>query len=170
MKKIIIFGLLMSLMNTYGAQLKPKGNVEFVAKGFPTFITIQGKGGELSGEMNLHGDKVEKATFVVPLGTFKTGMDLRDEHMHDKYLESKKYPKAILYLDSFDLKDEGEVSGKLKLHNNEKNVQVKYTRVSSNPLKIEAEFKIILGDYGIEIPSFQGITVAKEIQIKANLE
>lgn len=169
MKKILLAWTLLLIQNSFGAHIQSKGKVEFLAKGFPTFITIQGKGDQLKGEMDISGNKVNSGKFQFPLSTLKTGMDLRDEHMHEKYLESKKYPNAVLTLEPFNLDEEGTAKGKLSLHNKEKNIEVTYKRLSENPLQIEAEFKLLLEDYGIDIPSFQGITVAKEIKIKVNL-
>jgi polyisoprenoid-binding protein YceI len=169
MRILSLFFLFLFLPTSFAAQIQPKGDVEFTAKGFPTFITIQGKGGNLTGSMEVEGNLVKKANFIVPLKDFKTGMDLRDEHMHEKYLESKKYPQAKLSLPDFKLEGEGKVKGTLNLHNKTHPIQVDYKTIEKNPLVVEAKFKLLLEDYGIDIPSFQGITVAKEIQVKVNL-
>ena len=39
-----------------------------------------------------------EASFEVDLATIDTGIKLRDEHMRDNFLETKKYPKAIFKL------------------------------------------------------------------------
>ena len=147
------------------------GNVEFKAKGFPTFITITGKSTEVMGNLDFDQQTMmASGTFTLPLSSLKTGMDLRDEHMTEKYLEVNKYPNATLTLKPFKLEDEGEVKGTLKLHDVEKEVMIKYTSSkSADALKVQTEFDLVLGDYKIDIPSFQGITVAKDIKLKVDL-
>lgn len=166
MKKTMIMLALIS-STTFGASYKiGAGNVEFMAKGFPTFITISGKSQKVMGDLIIKDGKAS-GVFKLPLNTLKTGMDLRDEHMINKYLEAPKYPEATLTLDSFELKDSGTTKGKLKLHNVEKEIEINYeASKSDSSLKVETDFSLVLGDYNIEIPSFQGITVAKDIKLK----
>lgn len=169
MKKITSCLILLFTLNSQATTFKSVGRVEFVAKGFPTFITINGKGEGVEGKLTTENGKVSNSKFTFPLKSLKTGMDLRDEHMHEKYLETNKYPLAFLELPSFTLKDDGEIEGVLRLHNKESKVKVAYQRLSTGPLSIKASFKLLLEDFGIEIPSFQGITVAKEILVKVDL-
>lgn len=169
MKNTLITLAALSLFSANAEIYKPSGKVEFTAKGFPTFITIKGVGEGVDGNMDIDGQMVKEATLKFPLNTLKTGMDLRDEHMHDKYLETKKYPMAELSLPAFELKDSGTVEGVLKLHNVEKKVNINYEASKGDQLKATAKFQIILADFGIEIPSFQGITVAKEINLAVDL-
>src|SRR5438132_5755067 len=65
-------------------------NVTFSGKG-PAGFKIEGKTAELTVK-----DDGKAVTFVVPLATLKTGIDLRDRHMREKYLETDKYPNAVL--------------------------------------------------------------------------
>ncbi len=169
MKNILIVLSALSLFSAQAEIFRPTGRVEFTAKGFPTFITIKGVGEGLTGSMEVEGKIIKEAIFTFPLKTLKTGMDLRDEHMHEKYLETQKYPLAKLILPSFELKDSGTIQATLKLHNVEKEIEVHYEASKSDKLKVTATFQIILADFGIEIPSFQGITVAKEISLAVNL-
>jgi polyisoprenoid-binding protein YceI len=147
------------------------GNVEFKAKGFPTFITITGKSNSVAGTLDFNPEtKKASGSFNLPLATLKTGMDLRDEHMTEKYLEVKKFPNATLTLKPFTLKEEGEAMGTLKLHDVEKEVTIKYTsNTSDDAIKVNTEFDIVLSQFNIDIPSFQGITVAKDIKLKVDL-
>lgn len=158
---------MLTLSSTWGANYKVnQGEVEFTAKGFPTFITISGKSQNVSGELGL-SKKRAKGKFKLPLNTLKTGMDLRDEHMTQKYLEVSKYPEATLTLNEFDLEESGEVQGLLKLHNVERPIQITYeSELTDSGITVKTEFSLQLSDYGIDIPSFQGITVAKEIKLK----
>ena len=71
------------------------GDVVFQAKGFPTFITIKGETKNLDGTLKVEGGKA-MGSFKVAMTSLKTGMDLRDDHMINKYLEAKKFPQATL--------------------------------------------------------------------------
>lgn len=170
MKKILITLLLP--LNLFAATYNiNKAQVEFEAKGFPTFITIKGKTQKLEGSLIL--DKETKKTsgsFKVPLTTIKTGMDLRDDHMINKYLEAKKFPHATLTLMPFTLEEEGEIKGTLELHGVKKDVSVTYerTQLKEKTISFNTNFDLSLTDFQIAIPSFQGITVAKEVSVAVN--
>lgn len=169
MKKTIGFtALLISLsLSTFGANFKVgAGNVEFTAKGFPTFIKINGTSQKMTGELMLD-QEMAKGTFKLPLNTLKTGMDLRDDHMINKYLEAPKFPEATLILKPFKLEEEGTAKGILKLHNVEREIEISYTSNKENDLiTFDTAFDLVLSDFNIDIPSFQGITVAKDIKLK----
>lgn len=169
MKKLILMTLFVQIIAAKAATYLPQGSVEFTAKGFPTFITIKGRGEGITGVLEMEENELLGATIQFPLNTLKTGMDLRDEHMHEKYLETKKYPNATLTITKTSLKDSGSMEGILKLHNVSKNVTIHYEAEGRNPLVTKAYFSIVLGDFGIDIPSFQGITVAKEIKVEVAL-
>lgn len=170
MKTFCFLTLFIILTSANAATYIPKGEVEFTAKGFPSFITIKGKGKGISGVIEMEGNLLKSGKIQFPLKTLKTGMDLRDEHMHDKYLETKKYPMAILTLPQVTLEKSGTIEGSLKLHNVSKKVSIDYEAASTSPLMTKASFSIVLGDFGIDIPSFQGITVAKDIKINVDLK
>ena len=40
-----------------------------------------------------------KASFALDLASLKTGIEKRDEHMRDNFLETSKYPTAMLTID-----------------------------------------------------------------------
>ncbi len=166
--KILLLSL--ATLSIQAATYIPTGKVEFTAKGYPTFITIKGTGEGLQGQLDIEGNKVRSARLRFPLGKLKTGMDLRDKHMHDKYLETSKYPMATLELPSFELTESGEVEGELKLHNITKKVKVHFKAHSGETITAQANFKILLEDFAIDIPSFQGITVAKEINLAIDMK
>ena len=69
--------------------------VEFSAIGKPSMLKINGTGGKLKGRMEFQGLHV-RAACVVPLDSITTGIDLRDNHMKNKYLEIGKFPEASL--------------------------------------------------------------------------
>lgn len=108
---------------------------------------------------------MDSLEITFPLNSLKTGMDLRDDHMKNNYLEVTKYPNAALKIMAFDLED-SVAKGRLNLHGVEKEVMLNFTATQKDDaLTVESDFDLVLSDYGISIPSFQGITVAKDIKI-----
>ena len=72
--------------------------------------TIVGTTNQITGKIIVHPDDVTKdlqATFEIDLASIKTGIKMRDEHLRDQYLETKKFPTAILTIENI-VKVEGE--------------------------------------------------------------
>jgi polyisoprenoid-binding protein YceI len=103
---------------------------------------------------------------------------MRDKHMKEKYLEVEKFPRAELTIQKvtlpLSLKQAGAslpgvpFQGILKLHGLEKPVfgtmTLKHDGDSS--ASVDAAFSLKLTDFGIQIPSFAGITIADQVEIK----
>jgi polyisoprenoid-binding protein YceI len=74
---------------------------------------IVGKTSKITGKINIDESldlsKPFAATFDVDLASIDTGIALRNEHMRDNFLETKKYPKA-----TFTVKNQAGVAGLLK--------------------------------------------------------
>jgi len=164
MKKIYIVTLFL-ITNAHAATLTlSQGKVEFKAKGKPALISIDGRSTLVSG--TLKGEKNQfDGEFDLELASLDTGIELRDDHLKNKYLEVEKFPKAKLTFQNIKIEKNNEVNfkAKLTLHGHEKDVSG--TALLNDENMLNADFKINLADFGIEIPSFQGITVAKEVRI-----
>lgn len=144
-----------------------KGRVQFVAKGRPALISIKGEGNGAAGSLNeLNGSIAGAVQFQ--LDSLKTGIELRDSHLKMKYLEVEKFPIATVRIQEFRIPAKAAESGKfvgvLSLHGVERRIEGDAT-VGGETSFVSASFKIRLSDFNIEIPSFQGITVAEEVQI-----
>jgi len=129
-----------------------KGKVTFVSEA--PLNTFEGNSDQLNGWIDLDKGLVD---FYLDLNTLKTGIGLRDKHMRDSYLETKKYPfgeftgqinKAI------DFNQPVEVRGKFKLHGVEKEVLLKglVKKIDQDTIEIISDFEILLSDYKIDIP------------------
>lgn len=139
---------------------KVEGTVRFAAKGNPGFLRIDGEGGKVQGSVTEDAGNTT-GELTVELKDFKTGISLRDEHMRDKYLEVAKFPLATLKLKSVT----GETwTGDLTLKGVTKPVSGK---VSADKI---ATFKVNLEEYPIGVPSYLGVTVAKEVEVVVNLK
>ena len=141
--------------------------VKFVAKG-PAGVSIVGESAQLKVT-----DDGQQLTFIAPLATLKTGIELRDRHMKEKYLEVPKYPNAELRIErkalsfpSAGQKATQSASGELKLHGKSKRESVKYTSThDATGYAVSASMHINMKDYGIEVPSYLGVTVKPEVDI-----
>jgi polyisoprenoid-binding protein YceI len=132
----------------------------------PAGFKLQGKTDQLKLE---ESEDVVKIT--VTLGKLDTGIELRNRHMRDKYLEVAKFPEVQLAVKKADLKEDasGDIKGTLKLHGVEKPVTVKYsTKSGPKTVKMQGNFKINFNEYGIALPNYLGITVKPDIELKAS--
>ena len=97
-----------------------------------------------------------------------TGIDKRDEHMRERYLEVAKFPIATLELKPMPAfaPGKGAFEGVLDLHGNKRPVSGSIEiRKRQQAFEVEGDFQIKLGDFGIAIPKFAGITVAEDVAI-----
>ncbi len=151
-------------------EFKPEaGKVEFKTKGWPNLVTIKGEGTGVTGKLSQAADKVN-GELVFNLTTLKTGIDLRDSHMKDKYLEVKQFPTAKLKLSDVTVPEKldgrFDFQGTLTLHGVEKQVNGKAELENDNgAIKMTAEIPIKLSDFKIAIPSYKGITVAEKVNV-----
>jgi len=113
---------------------------------------------------------------VVPLASLQTGISLRDRHMREKYLHVEQYPDAVLELpwSAVKLPEDGQTSdgtapGKMSLHGKIHDVQVKYRLVrTGNRYQVTGNVPLNITDYGIETPSYFGVTVQPDVEASAS--
>lgn len=173
--KIILVLTLLGFSSAQAAVLQTsKGHVEFLAIGKPSAIKIRGKGDDLKSELEWK-DKQVTGKFTFNLDSFTTGIDLRDHHMKEKYLETTKFKNAELDLKAVTLaqdlcKDDIKVEkapfeGTLKLHGVEKPVKGEFDLTSKKGEgHTQARFTVNISDYAIEIPVYLGIKVADQVE------
>lgn len=146
------------------------GIVSFNAIGNPGFLRIDGEGGKLSGQLVDKGGKVSgeiKSTL-----DFKTGIDLRDNHLREKYLEVKKYGISKLVLKDlpYKLKEVFPFEGFLTIKKDTKKVKGTALLIDN---KLVADFDMKLWDFpSIGSPSWLGVSVAEDVSVhvEANFE
>lgn len=155
------------------------GKTEFLAVGKPAMIKIKGHGNGPEGNLNIDKDLVS-GSLTVNLEKLTTEIDLRDEHMKNKYLEVGKYPKAELTFKDFKLpvafeklqSSETEVpfTANFTLHGKTQPVSgvAKLTK-SGQQLKGEAKFDIKIMQYLESLPSYAGIKVAEDVNVTVQL-
>lgn len=166
-KLIVLFALSLNISFAATYELKPTSEaVSFHAKGRPSFIAINGAGSGLMGVIHHQGEEI-KGELELDLSTLTTGIELRDDHLKNKYLNVAEFPKAKLVL-SEGTKTDGDkfqFKGVLSLRGEKRTIEGTGSLLKD---RLTAEFALNLSDFKIEIPSFQGITVAEKVIIKVN--
>jgi polyisoprenoid-binding protein YceI len=152
-----------------------EGSTEFTAIGSPSFLEIHGKGKAPTGQIQIKSG-ITQGSLTVPIDSFDTGIEKRNEHMKTVYMENKKFPTATLVFRAIQVpknfssdgfSNQGfPVSATLTLHGvtNPVAVIADLDRKGES-LSVHARFKFKLSQYHIKIPSFAGITVADEVQV-----
>jgi polyisoprenoid-binding protein YceI len=119
-------------------------------------------------------DQGAKIVIKVPLRNLTTGIALRDDHMRNKYLQIGSYPNAELSVDrasihfpAGDGSGSGDTTGTMAIHGKTKNVTFHYNIVrASGTLHVGGTTHLDIRDYGIDVPSYLGVTVKPEIDVE----
>ncbi|MEY2905125.1 MAG: hypothetical protein RJA52_1141 [Bacteroidota bacterium] len=148
------------------------GKVTFISEA--PLSTFEGISDQLNGLVDQEKGLVD---FYLDLNTLKTGIGLRDKHMRDSYLETKKYPYAEFtgqLIGEINFGQPAEVKGKFKLHGVEKEVTLKGTvkKIDADTLEIDSEFQILLSDYKIDIPKvvFYELADVQKVRVQIQLK
>lgn len=159
-----------------GAETSVSGNVSFDAIGKPSMLKIHGEGKQLRGLLKREGTRLSGEA-TAKLDDLDTGMKLRNEHMRTKYLEVSKFPDSKFKLEPITFSaSEGDFKavpfkGLMTLHGVEKSVSgTADIRVSKVIQSIDANFSVKLSDFGIQIPTFAGVTVAEDVKVKVAMK
>lgn len=120
-------------------------------------------------------DDGKALTVVVGLKDLETGIELRDKHMRDKYLEVEKYPEVTLAVPFDQVKwpedgksTDGSGKGTFALHGKTKEITFKYKITNTGgTYAIEGEAPVNFKEHDVNVPSYMGITVKPDITILA---
>lgn len=165
----------------FGATLGVSGSSEFIAVGKPSALKIHGQSdGGLTGTLTLVNNTVD-GNIKFKVDNLVTGVEQRDRHMKEKYLETKTFPEAKVTVDKLQLASNPIVdgfkidgvafAGQLTLHGISHPITGTIDlNTSSGITKGEGQFEIKLSDYKIDVPSYLGITVADTVTVKIHLE
>lgn len=159
-----------TLAVTADAKLARTGTpqVAFHASG-PAGMKIVGQTSDLDVD-----DQGAKIVIKVPLRNLTTGIALRDDHMRNKYLQIGSYPNAELSVDrasihfpNGDGNASGDATGTMAIHGKTKNVSFHYNVVrTGGSLHVGGTTKLDIRDYGIDVPSYLGVTVKPDIDVE----
>ena len=147
--------------------------------------TMIGKTKKVSGSLSVDPSDIStaKGKFKSPVKSFRTGSDLRDEHLQgDGWLDAEKNPfvhfeisEVVFGKKSNTALKEGkkvnvEVKGKFTAHGITKPVIAKGTvNWSGDSIRIKASFPVDLTEHNISVPSIVRLKVANEIQVSVDL-
>jgi polyisoprenoid-binding protein YceI len=162
-----------------GASLKcdpAQGQVTFEAIGKPSMLKIKGTGEGPEGEVKV-GSTVQ-GDFKFKLASLKTGVDLRDTHMKDKYLQIEKFPTAELKIDSVENFNAASpeakdlpFKGTLTVHGVARPVTGTVDiKKKDAGYSVQANFETKVTDHGIDIPSYLGVTVADAVKVSVQTD
>ena len=154
------------------AALSSNGDARIVFKAAgPAGLSFEGKGRDV--KLKEEGGSV---VVSVKVDSLVTGIELRDRHMKEKYLETGKYPTATLEVDKSKLHFpegsavSGSVDGKLTLHGVTQPVKVTYhADGDSKQAKVDGSMRINMKDFKIEVPNYLGVTVKPTIDVEVKL-
>lgn len=145
-----------------------RGEVVFLAKGKPALIKIEGKGAGVSGEV-IESETGISGEIHFDLSSLGTGIELRDQHMKEKYLEVEKFPKATLVLRELKVPETSETfkfNGEMEIKGVKKPVHGEaVVKRNGSLVQVDAEFPIQISDYPIGVPSYLGVTVAETVKV-----
>jgi hypothetical protein len=134
---------------TLFVDLTPAGSFQAVSK--------KPKGNLIKQGSTFTADKLS-----VSIESFKTGIDLRDEHLW-KHLNSSKHKKAILT----DLKAQnGKGSGTLEVNGVKKPINIVYAEKGN---EVTAKFKVKASSFGLPKAQYLGVGVNDDITVETNL-
>lgn len=152
---LVVLTLLTSLASfaeekiTLFVTLSPAGSFQAVSK--------KPKGNLIKENGAFSADKIS-----VSIESFKTGIDLRDEHFW-KHLKSEKNPKAVLH----GLKGQsGKASGTLEVNGVKKPIAIAYTEKGS---EILAKFKVKASDFALPKAEYLGVGVDDVVTVEVSL-
>jgi polyisoprenoid-binding protein YceI len=110
---------------------------------------------------------------TIPVTSLTTGIGLRDKHMHEKYLESAKFPEAEVTVarSSLHFPEDGKsvkawAPATLKLHGKTKPITLHYkVNRTGNSYDVSGNADVKVTDYDIELPSHLGVSVKPEVAV-----
>jgi polyisoprenoid-binding protein YceI len=155
--------------------LSESGSTEFLAVGRPSMLRIRGKGTGPKGALELTNRQIQ-GRLEFDISSLSTGIEMRDTHMKEKYLEVAKFQKAVLTLRPLALSEmtsgELDFEGDLELHGVKKPVKghVKYDMAKGGTVAIAAKFPLKITDYQINIPTYAGIKIADDVDVEVKSE
>jgi polyisoprenoid-binding protein YceI len=143
--------------------------------------SFEAKTGALTGSVTLAARRPPAFAGVlsVDLRTLNTGIDLRDEHLREKYLETTKgtdFERARLSdihlgdVDPETFVGRTTFGGTFQLHGVTRPVTGTVAiRRDGDAVQLEAAFPVSIPDFGIPTPRYLGVGVADQVQVKVTL-
>ena len=156
-----LLSILLLLFSCEYAQAKCNITAEAVVG----FLDFEIEGCNVVGDLKDNG-KGLSGEFTVDLKKLDTDLDLRNDHMKNKYLEVDKYPTAKMVLEQVPYGAK-TFAGSLTLHGVTKKVSGKVLKAEKG--KLETEFKVNILDFGVEKPGYKGVVIGETVAISVSV-
>lgn len=127
--------------------------------------SFEARTNNVQGFAKKNGNGFVANNISVDLNSLKTKMDLRDEHMKEKYLDTKKHPKAELISAEG---SNGKGTGRIKIRGIEKPISGTYELIADGK-KLKAEFELMLSDFGITGIKYMGVGVKDKVKLNVTV-
>ena len=166
---LIIIALLIGYTAAAQQYVARTGKVHFYSHG--TIEDIEATTNAAVCALNTESKKV---VCKIMITSFKFKDKLMEEHFNENYLESDKYPNAVLngmIEEPIDWTKDGvydvTIKGILEIHGTEKarEIKGKLTIKGGVPVNANAKFDVTLADHKIKIPSLVGANIAEVIAV-----
>jgi polyisoprenoid-binding protein YceI len=152
--KTMIFLLTLFAFNSFAANkttlfvaLTPAGSFEAVSE-------------KMKGNLIKSGGMITADKLWVSIESFKTGIDLRDEHFW-KHLNSSKNSKAVMT----EVKGQnGKATAMLEVNGVKKPVSMSYTESGSD---VRTNFTVKASDFGLPPAKYLGVGVNDDVRVEA---
>lgn len=166
-RSLFAASLLTATLASAGWTQEGGGTVTFDAKG-PAGFKIHG-----TCEKVVVADDLKNLTITVKLADIDTDNGLRNKHMLED-THAKDFPLVILSVPVASLKESGgpiELTGTFELNGQKKDTKFTYTpKCAGSACEIEGSANLNLGDFGIKIRSYLGVTVKPDIVVGAKFK
>jgi len=138
--------------------------------------SFEAKTKSLSGDVSPASDEqgAVRGALKVELQTLETGIGIRDRHMKNNYLEVEKGPGfATATIEDIRVeKLEGKTvfTAMLSLHGQKKKVSgAAELQQKDGKIRVQAQFPVKVSEFEIPAPTYLGVGVRDEIQIKVSM-
>jgi hypothetical protein len=136
--------------------------------------SFEAKTTAMSGEIGARAGDPIIGAIQVNLQTLDTGIGLRNRHMRENYLEVQKGPEyATATLEDIRLErldGKTTIKAMLRLHGQRREVQgTAEIRHENGRVRVLAQFPVKVTEFLIPKPSYLGVGVREEIQVKVSM-
>ncbi len=171
---LLVLLLIITTSSVFAQQkyVTKSGTIDFEAS-VPSFEEVKAKNSTVSAILN--AETGEFASLALIQG-FRFKVALMEEHFNENYMESSKYPKAIVKgtLQDFDKNQLSETAqnykfvGTISMHGESQPLETDIS-LSRNGTSLEVETSFILKpeDFNIKIPSIVSNKIAGEVTVTA---
>ncbi|MGB5982142.1 MAG: YceI family protein [Nonlabens sp.] len=170
---IVLIAVVNNMCLAQSKFIDKKGIVSFEASE-ETFEPVKATNNVVTAIFNSANGEI--ASLVLMKG-FRFKNSLMEEHFNENYIESDKYPKAILrgVLQEFDLSSLKEESrsfildGTIEMRGKSKVVKVPLSlEMEGGSITVNGSFTVSASDFDIEIPSIVRKKISEEIKVVVN--